>query len=116
VQPSSLGIACISDGRFLSHRSLDGPWRKLGSPPSQRACTVHADRLKGRPARRCVGGVAQRATAAQRAVLEPPYHLRLDRPAPATTEHGDGAEVVTPMQRADFKIEHDSKVFGTKYF
>lgn len=49
-------------------------------------------------------------------MLEPPYHLRLDRPAPATAEDGDGTEVVTPMQRAGFKIDHDSKVFGTKYF
>ena len=49
---------------------------------------------------------------AQRAVLEPPYHLRLDRPAPAA----DGAAAVVPVPRADFKKAFDAKVFGSTYF
>jgi hypothetical protein len=51
-------------------------------------------------------------TPAQLAVLEPPYHVRLDRPAPAE----DGAATVVPDARAGFKKEFDAKVFGTTYF
>ena len=49
-------------------------------------------------------------TAAQAAVLEAPYHPRLDRPS----LRGDGDVAVT--SRAAFKKEHDAKVFGSKYF
>jgi len=49
-------------------------------------------------------------TPAQAAVLEAPYHPRLDRPA----LRGDGEVKVT--SRADFKKAHDAKVFGSKYF
>jgi len=51
-------------------------------------------------------------TAAEAAVMEPPYHLRLDRPAPAA----DGVAAVVPDARADFKKDFDSKVFRTTYF
>ena len=49
-------------------------------------------------------------TEAQAAVLEAPYHPRLDRPS----LRGDGR--VEKTSRADFKKEHDAKVFGSKYF
>lgn len=48
---------------------------------------------------------------AEAAVLEPPYHPRLDRPA--LTLKGK----VAGQKRADWKKEHDNKVFGySKYF
>jgi len=50
--------------------------------------------------------------AAQTAVLEPPYHVRLDRPAPAA----DGEAATLPERRAGFKKEFDRSVFGTTYF
>ena len=49
-------------------------------------------------------------TPAEAAVLEPPYHPRLDRPA--LTISGEVAGQV----RAGWKKDHDSKVFGTPYF
>ena len=49
-------------------------------------------------------------TEAQAAVLEAPYHPRLDRPS----LQSDGRVAVT--SRAEFKKEHDAKVFGSKYF
>jgi hypothetical protein len=54
-------------------------------------------------------------TPAQAAVLEPPYHLRLDRAAPAPGDNAAGG-VVFPDARAGFKKEFDAKVFGTTYF
>lgn len=50
-------------------------------------------------------------TEAQRAVLEPPYANRLDRPNIASP---DGTIVLTT--RNERKKEHDRQVFGTKYF
>ena len=51
-------------------------------------------------------------TPAEAAVLEPPYHPRLDRPAPTLK-----GEVTAGKKRAEFKKEHDNKVFGySKYF
>jgi len=47
---------------------------------------------------------------AQRAVLEPPYANRLDRP----NIRDDGSVEIT--QRSDRKRQHDRDVFGTKYF
>lgn len=49
-------------------------------------------------------------TDAQKAVLEPPYANRLDRPN--ITPEGD-VEITT---RTKQKKEHDQQVFGTKYF
>jgi ectoine hydroxylase-related dioxygenase (phytanoyl-CoA dioxygenase family) len=49
-------------------------------------------------------------TTAQRAVLEPPYANRLDRP----NIQEDGSVVVT--SRDDRKMQHDRAVYGTKYF
>lgn len=49
---------------------------------------------------------------AQLAVLEPPYHVRLDRPAPAA----DGVATTVPEPRAAFKKAYDESVFGTTYF
>jgi len=51
-------------------------------------------------------------TPAQAAVMEPPYHTRLDRPAPAD----DGVTTVVPEPRAGFKKDFDHSVFGTTYF
>ncbi|GFH54080.1 hypothetical protein CTEN210_10556 [Chaetoceros tenuissimus] len=50
-------------------------------------------------------------TDAQRAVLEPPYANRLDRP-----EIGDDAEAVSVSTRNERKKQHDREMFGTKYF
>lgn len=50
-------------------------------------------------------------TDAQRAVLQPPHHVRLDR-----TTLTDRGEVAGTQTRDDFKKEHDAKVFGNKYF
>lgn len=47
----------------------------------------------------------------QRAVLEPPYANRLDRP---NLQERDGAVVMTT--RNERKKQHDRDVFGTKYF
>lgn len=49
-------------------------------------------------------------TDAQRAVLEPPYANRLDRP---NINHDGSIEVTTRSER---KKQHDLEVFGTKYF
>jgi ectoine hydroxylase-related dioxygenase (phytanoyl-CoA dioxygenase family) len=49
-------------------------------------------------------------TEAQRAVLEPPYANRLDRP----NINVDGSVEVTT--RSERKKQHDREVFGTKYF
>lgn len=50
-------------------------------------------------------------TDAQRAVLEPPYANRLDRP-----EIGDDTETVSVSTRNERKKQHDREMFGTKYF
>jgi hypothetical protein len=47
---------------------------------------------------------------AQRAVLEPPYANRLDRP---NIQEDGSVEIPTRSAR---KKEHDQDVFGTKYF
>ena len=49
-------------------------------------------------------------TESERAVLQPPFHPRLDR-----LTLGDDGEVTT-QSRAGFKKDHDAKVFGSKYF
>ena len=49
-------------------------------------------------------------TPAEAAVLEPPYHPRLDRPALTLAGEVEG------QRRAEFKKEHDAKVFGSRYF
>lgn len=49
-------------------------------------------------------------TEAERAVLEPPYANRLDRP----NIRPDGSVEIT--QRSERKRQHDQEVFGTKYF
>ena len=49
-------------------------------------------------------------TPAEAAVLEPPYHPRLDRPALNLAGEVEG------LRRAEFKKEHDAKVFGSRYF
>lgn len=50
---------------------------------------------------------------AQRAVLEPPYANRLDRPE--IVGNGSEAEVVI-SSRNQVKKQHDQELFGTKYF
>jgi hypothetical protein len=53
-------------------------------------------------------------TPAQRAVVEPPYAARLERPLVASA---DGAEPnVRPIRRAAAKKEFDRQLFGTDYF
>ena len=49
-------------------------------------------------------------TEAEKSVLEAPYHPRLDRPS--LEQNGE----IHVTSRADFKKEHDAKVFGSKYF
>jgi ectoine hydroxylase-related dioxygenase (phytanoyl-CoA dioxygenase family) len=53
-------------------------------------------------------------TEAQRAVLEPPYANRLDRPNIIVPVVGDGEVEITT--RSERKKQHDKQVFGTKYF
>ena len=48
---------------------------------------------------------------AQRAVMEPPYHPRMNR---AYVDQ-DGHHVSAKAREA-FKVEFDEKVFGTRYF
>lgn len=53
----------------------------------------------------------------QRAVLEPPYAVRLDRPlvTQETVRHGaDGP--VERRPRAEHKKSFDKRLFGTSYF
>lgn len=50
-------------------------------------------------------------TEAQRAVLEPPYAYRLDRP---NIDPSDGSVEITT--RSSRKKQHDRDVFGTRYF
>jgi Phytanoyl-CoA dioxygenase (PhyH) len=51
-------------------------------------------------------------TDAQRAVLEPPYATRLDRPLIVDAATG----AVKKSSRSDRKKQHDAQVFGTPYF
>lgn len=56
---------------------------------------------------------------AQKAVLEPPYANRLDRPEIVLERGLDGkvvAEKVTYSSRNERKKQHDQQLFGTKYF
>lgn len=50
-------------------------------------------------------------TPAQLAVMEAPYHPRMNRPY--VNAEGD---CMNPKAREDFKVEFDEKVFGAKYF
>jgi len=56
-------------------------------------------------------GTEDGMTEAQKAVLQPPHHARLDR---VTLD--DAGNVAGTQTRDDFKKEHDAKVFGNKYF
>jgi ectoine hydroxylase-related dioxygenase (phytanoyl-CoA dioxygenase family) len=56
--------------------------------------------------------VLEGMTPAQLAVMEPPYNVRMNRP----TVDDETGEVVAPGTRAQFKVEFDEKVFGTKYY
>jgi ectoine hydroxylase-related dioxygenase (phytanoyl-CoA dioxygenase family) len=53
-------------------------------------------------------------TVAQKAVLAPPYAIRLDRQAPII--NADGAVMVTAETRNPEKKAFDQRVFGTEYF
>jgi hypothetical protein len=55
-------------------------------------------------------GIYEDLTDAQRAVLEPPYANRLDRP---NIESNGSVKLTTRSER---KRQHDRDVFGTKYF
>ena len=48
---------------------------------------------------------------AQLAVMEAPYHPRMNR----SHVNGDG-ELVAAKPREEFKVEFDERVFGTRYF
>jgi len=50
-------------------------------------------------------------TEAEAAVLQPPFHARLDR-----AQLTDGGEIATSRPREDYKKEFDKKVFGKSYF
>lgn len=56
-------------------------------------------------------GTEDGMTDAEKAVLQPPHHIRLDR-----TTLNDRGGVAGTQTRDDFKKEHDAKVFGNKYF
>ena len=51
------------------------------------------------------------AAGAQRAVLEPPYHPRMNR-----TSVDRRGEAVAARAREAWKVEFDERVFGTRYF
>jgi hypothetical protein len=53
-------------------------------------------------------------TDAQRAVLQPPYATRLERPVVAVD--GSGDVQVQIRQRSEEKKQLDMELFGTKYF
>jgi len=55
--------------------------------------------------------VYEGATEAQKAVLEPPYHPRMNRTY--VDPHGVAQSA---KAREDFKVEFDEKVFGSRYF
>lgn len=57
----------------------------------------------------------QGITDAQRAVLEPPYNNRLDRPYLEPSTVSDAVEVQS-QGRSEVKKEFDQAVFGKKYF
>ena len=59
--------------------------------------------------------VSALCTPEQRAVLEPPYAARLERPVVVGNQEGTGVEV-TKNARAEEKREHDRKVFGCEYY
>ena len=48
---------------------------------------------------------------AQRAVMAPPYHPRMNR-----THVNKKGEAVSAKKRESFKVEFDERVFGTRYF
>lgn len=50
-------------------------------------------------------------TAAQRCVMEAPYHPRMNR-----TYVGEDGQAVEAKAREGFKVEFDEKVFGSRYF
>ena len=50
-------------------------------------------------------------SAAQRAVMEAPYHPRMNR-----TYVGKDGEAKLAKPRESCKVEFDEKVFGTRYF
>jgi len=54
-------------------------------------------------------------TPAQRAVVEPPYATRLERPVVQADDDAD-APAVKPVRRASAKKEFDQKLFGSDYF
>merc|ERR1711871_77197 len=53
-------------------------------------------------------------TPAQAAVLQPPFHTRLDRPV--LRSNGANVEKVIATPRGDLKKNFDQNVFGTEYF
>ena len=91
-----------------------GRCRGPRSTPDARVCTGSRRRRPRTDARTVLrlargddrGGLTPRRLA----VLEPPYHPRLDRPALTLAGEVEG------QRRAEFKKEHDAKVFGSRYF
>ena len=57
-------------------------------------------------------------TEAQRAVLQPPYAVRLERPTVqgSSSSSGGGGVAVHISQRSEVKKQLDTELFGTKYF
>ena len=55
-------------------------------------------------------------TSEQRAVLEPPYANRLDRPNIQLNDESGNNMSVEMTTRSSRKKQHDEDVFGTKYF
>mmetsp|Transcript_6837 Transcript_6837/g.21561 ORF Transcript_6837/g.21561 Transcript_6837/m.21561 type:complete len:309 (+) Transcript_6837:343-1269(+) len=100
---------------FFSEATVHGalPW----TAPYERRLALYrfanANYAYGRAYLNAWGGAAEKCTPAQRAVLEPPFAPRLERPmAPA---EGDDGEVVVATRAAEKKA-HDVSVFGTDYF
>ena len=56
-------------------------------------------------------------TEAQRAVLQPPYAVRLERPTVQGSSSSSSSSVAVHIsQRSEAKKQLDTELFGTKYF
>ena len=58
----------------------------------------------------------RKMTDAQRSVVQPPFHPRLDRKSLIYSEGREGVEATVPRPRPASKKDFDKKVFGTTYF
>ena len=58
----------------------------------------------------------RKMTGAQRSIVQPPFHPRLDRQTLAAPAGGAAVAASVPRPRSDEKKDFDKRVFGTTYF